>query len=155
MVMHRYLTETKYIKNARDPAEMQKFRATAPIFTKYAKRYSFDALLLLAQGYQESGLDQSVKSRVGAVGIMQVMPKIAAAAPVNIPNINTEDPNIHAGVRIVHFLVEDYFKDGDLDQFNRTLFAIAAYNAGPAKVIQCRWRKIWATTPTSGLATSR
>ena len=86
---------------------------------------------------------------------MQVMPKIAAAAPVNIPNINTEDPNIHAGVRIVHFLVEDYFKDGDLDQFNRTLFAIAAYNAGPAKVIQCRWRKIWATTPTSGLATSR
>ena len=138
MVMHRYLTETKYIKNARDPAEMQKFRATAPIFTKYAKQYGFDALLLLAQGYQESGLDQSVKSRVGAVGIMQVMPKIAAATPVNIPNINTEDPNIHAGVRIVHFLVEDYFKEGDLDQFNRTLFAIAAYNAGPAKVIQCR-----------------
>jgi membrane-bound lytic murein transglycosylase MltF len=137
-VMRRYLTETKYIKNARDPAEMQKFRATAPIFTKYAKQYGFDALLLLAQGYQESGLDQSVQSKVGAVGIMQVMPKIAAAAPVNIPNINTEDPNIHAGVRIVNFLVKDYFKEGGLDQFNRTLFAIAAYNAGPAKVIRCR-----------------
>jgi membrane-bound lytic murein transglycosylase MltF len=137
-VMRRYLTETKYIKNARDPAEMQKFHATAPIFTKYAKQYGPDALLLLAQGYQESGLDQRVQSKVGAVGIMQVMPKIAAAAPVNIPNINTADTNIHAGVRIVHFLVEDYFKDRNLDQFNRTIFAIAAYNAGPAKVIYCR-----------------
>jgi len=137
-VMRRYLKETKYIKNARDAAEMGKFRATAPMFTKYAQKYGFDALLLLAQGYQESGLDQSVKSRVGAVGIMQVMPATAASSPVSIPNINTEDANIHAGVRLIHFLVEDYFKEEGLDQFNRTLFAIAAYNAGPAKIAKCR-----------------
>jgi membrane-bound lytic murein transglycosylase MltF len=137
-IMRRYLKETKYIKNARDAAEMKKFRATAPMFTKYGEKYGVDALLLLAQGYQESGLDQAVKSRVGAVGIMQVMPSTAAAAPVNIPAINTEDANIHAGVRMIHFLVEDYFKEEGLDQFNRTLFAIAAYNAGPAKITKCR-----------------
>ena len=29
---------------------------------------------MMAQGYQESQLDQTVKSQVGAVGVMQVMP---------------------------------------------------------------------------------
>lgn len=137
-VLRRYLKEAKYVKNARDAAEMKKFRATAPMFKKYAEKYGFDALLLVAQGYQESGLDQNVKSRVGAVGIMQVMPTTARTAPVNIPNIQTEDANIHAGVRLIHFLVNDYFNEPDLDQFNRTLFAIAAYNAGPAKIGRCR-----------------
>ena len=66
------------------------------------------------------------------------MPTTAASAPVNIPKIDTEDANIHAGVRMIHFLVEDYFKEEGLDQFNRTLFAIAAYNAGPAKITKCR-----------------
>jgi membrane-bound lytic murein transglycosylase MltF len=137
-LVRRYLKGEKYVKNARDPAEMKKFRETAPFFKKYAAGYNFDYLLLVAQGYQESGLNQSVKSPVGAVGIMQVMPSTAAAAPVKIPNIQTEENNIHAGVRLVHFLVNDYFKEPGLDQFNRTLFAIAAYNAGPAKIARCR-----------------
>jgi membrane-bound lytic murein transglycosylase MltF len=88
-VMRRYLKETKYVKNARDPAELRKFRATAPMFRKYARQCDFDFFLLLAQGYQESTLDQSVKSKVGAVGIMQAMPSTASSAPVNIPNIYT------------------------------------------------------------------
>jgi membrane-bound lytic murein transglycosylase MltF len=79
-LLRRYLKNVKYVKNARDPAEMQKFRATAPFFKKYAGDYNLDYLLLVTQGYQESGLDQKVKSPVGAVGIMQVMPKTAASA---------------------------------------------------------------------------
>jgi len=94
--------------------------------------------LLAAQGYQESGLDQSVKSKVGAVGIMQVMPQTAASPPVKISDINTEENNIHAGVLLLHFLVNDYFNEAGLDPLNRTLFAIAAYNAGPAKITRCR-----------------
>ena len=137
-VLRRYLKDVKYVKNARDPAEMKKFNALAPYFKKYAADYQFDYLLLVAQGYQESGLDQGVKSRVGAVGVMQVMPKTAASAPVKIPNVDTEETNIHAGVRLLHFLVNDYFNEPGLDPMNRTLFAIAAYNAGPAKISQCR-----------------
>jgi membrane-bound lytic murein transglycosylase MltF len=137
-LMRRYFKEAKYIKNARDAAEMRKLQATAPLFRKYAGQYNFDPLLLVAQGYQESGLDQTVKSRVGAVGIMQVMPDTAASSPVKIPNIQKEDNNIHAGVRLVHFLVNDYFDEPGLDRFNRTLFGIAAYNAGPAKIARCR-----------------
>jgi membrane-bound lytic murein transglycosylase MltF len=137
-LVRRYLKDAKYIKNAREPAEMKKFHATAPFFKKYAADYNFDYLLLVAQGYQESRLDQSVKSHVGAVGIMQVMPSTAASAPVKIPDIHTEENNIHAGVRMIHFLVNDYFNEPGLDQLNRTLFAIAAYNAGPAKIARCR-----------------
>jgi membrane-bound lytic murein transglycosylase MltF len=137
-LMRRYLKETKYIKNARDPSEINKLRATVPFFRKYAADYDLDYLLLAAQGYQESGLDQNVKSRVGAVGIMQVMPATAAAAPVKISNVDAVENNIHAGVRLVHFLQSDYFNDAGLDQFNRTLFAIAAYNAGPANITRCR-----------------
>jgi len=137
-LMRRYLLEAKYIKNAQDPAELRKFQKLAPIFRKQAGKYNLDFLLLLAQGYQESRLDQQVKSSVGAVGIMQVMPKTAASAPVKIPNIDTEENNIHAGIRLIHFLVNDYFNQPELDQANRTLFAIAAYNAGPAKITKCR-----------------
>ena len=47
--------------------------------------------MIAAQGYQESLLDQSKKNPSGAVGIMQVIPKYAAASPINIPNVGTAD----------------------------------------------------------------
>ena len=137
-LMRRYFQDANYVRNAQDPAELRKFQKLAPVFRKYAGQYNRDYLLLIAQGYQESGLNQTVKSPVGAIGEMPVMPKTAAAAPVNIRNINTEENNVHAGIRLIHFLVNDYFDQADLDRTNRTLFAIASYNAGPAKITKCR-----------------
>jgi membrane-bound lytic murein transglycosylase MltF len=137
-VMRRYLKEAKYVRNATEENEMKKFQATLPYFKKYSAQYNLDYLLMAAQGYQESRLDQSVKSRVGAVGIMQVLPSTAASAPVKIPNIETEENNIHAGARLMHFLIEDYFNEPELDLQNRMLFAIASYNAGPTKISRCR-----------------
>jgi membrane-bound lytic murein transglycosylase MltF len=137
-VMRRYLKEAKYVRNATEVAEIQKFRATLPYFKKYSTKYDLDYLMMAAQGYQESRLDQNVKSPVGAVGIMQVMPATAAGAPVNVPNIATEENNIHAGTRLMHFLIEKNFNEPGLNLRNRMLFAIAAYNAGPAKIARCR-----------------
>ena len=137
-LMRRYLKDAKYVRNATDANEMKKFQATLPYFKKYSKQYNLDYLMMAAQGYQESRLDQSVKSRVGAVGIMQVMPSTAAGAPVKIPNIQSEENNIHAGARLMHFLIEDHFNEPGLDLRNRMLFAIASYNAGPAKIGRCR-----------------
>ena len=88
--MQRYLKGAKYVRNATDPSELTNFRKTLPYFQKYGEQYKFDTLLLVAQGYQESRLDQKVKSQVGAVGIMQVMPTTAAASPVNIQKIENE-----------------------------------------------------------------
>jgi len=137
-VLQRYLKGAKYVRNATEENELLKFRATLPYFKKYSEQYKLDYLLMAAQGYQESRLDQSVKSPVGAVGIMQVMPSTAASAPVKIPNIETEENNIHAGTRLMHFLIEDHFNEPGLDLQNRMLFAIASYNAGPAKIGRCR-----------------
>jgi membrane-bound lytic murein transglycosylase MltF len=137
-LIRRYLKEAKYIRNAQDASELRKFKETAPVFKKYANEYGLDALLLVAQGYQESRLDQDAKSHVGAIGIMQVMPKTAASPPVNVPNIHTADANVRAGVRLVHYLINDYFNEKELDPINRTIFAIAAYNAGPSKIARCR-----------------
>jgi membrane-bound lytic murein transglycosylase MltF len=134
----RYFKEAKYVRNATEVSELKKLQATLPYFKKYSKRYNLDYLLLAAQGYQESRLDQSVRSPFGAVGIMQLMPSTAAAAPVNISNIYIEKNNIHAGARLMHFLIEDHFNEPGLDQRNSMLFAIASYNAGPVKIAQCR-----------------
>lgn len=137
-VARRYLKESKYVRNATEASEMKKFQATVPYFKKYSAQYNLDYLMLAAQGYQESRLDQGAKSQVGAVGIMQVMPSTAASAPVKISNIEKEENNIHAGVRLMHYLIEDYFNEPGLDLRNRMLFAMAAYNAGPGKIARCR-----------------
>jgi membrane-bound lytic murein transglycosylase MltF len=137
-VLRRYLKEAKYVKNAMEESEMKKFKETLPYFQKYSKQYELDYLLMAAQGYQESRLDQNVKSPVGAVGIMQVMPATAASSPVNIANIETEENNIHAGARLMHYLIQDHFNEPGLTLLNRQLFAIAAYNCGPGNVARCR-----------------
>ena len=61
---------------------MEKFQEYVEFFKKYASEYDFDYLMLAAQGYQESMLDQNCSSHRGAVGIMQVIPKYAAAPPI-------------------------------------------------------------------------
>ena len=91
---------------------------------------------MAAQGYQESGLDQNVKSRVGAVGVMQVMP--ATGRELGVGDIRQLEPNIHAGVKYIRFMIDQYFKDEPMDQLNKGLFAFASYNAGPARIRQLR-----------------
>ena len=92
--------------------------------------------MIAAQSYQESRIDQSLKSAAGAVGVMQIKP--TTAAEVGVPDINTIDGNVHAGVKYARFLVDRYYKNEPLDRLNRALFALASYNAGPAKVRRMR-----------------
>src|SRR5262249_37166888 len=95
-VIARYAQSPKMLRNAIAPGELQKFQATATMFQKYGDEYKLDYLLMMAQGYQESTLDQNAKSQVGAVGVMQLMP--ATGQQMNVGDINKEEANIHAGV---------------------------------------------------------
>ena len=137
-VLRRYLQNTKWIKNSTSTEEMKKFAAYVEYFKKYAGEYKFDYLMIAAQGYQESLLDQSKRNPSGAVGIMQVIPKYAAAKPINVPNVSTADKNILAGVRMLDNITETYFNDPAIDQVNKTLFTFAAYNAGPNRIVRLR-----------------
>ena len=135
-ILRKYLKSTKYVKGATSAEEMRKFDATINLFRKYGDRYSFDALLIIAQGYQESRLDQKVRSPVGAVGVMQVMPQTGHAMKVG--NIVEMEPNVHAGVKYIASIRDKYFADLPMDDLNKSLFAFAAYNAGPSRIKSLR-----------------
>ena len=92
--------------------------------------------MLAAQGYQESRLDQQARSEVGAIGVMQLMP--ATGAELKVGDIRQIEPNVHAGAKYLDQLMTRYFKDANFDEANRTLFAFAAYNAGPGRIQQMR-----------------
>ena len=91
---------------------------------------------MAAQGYQESTLDQNVKSPVGAIGVMQVMPP--TGKELNVGDIAELEPNIHAGVKYMRFMMDQYFKDEPMDDLNKTLMTFASYNAGPGRLRQLR-----------------
>jgi membrane-bound lytic murein transglycosylase MltF len=135
-IERRYLDNTKFAKNAAADTERQKLQAVAELFKKYGTQYNIDYLLMAAQGYQESTLDQDVKSPVGAIGVMQVMPP--TGKELNVGDITKVDANIHAGVKYMRFMMDEYFKDEPMDNLNKGLMTFAAYNAGPGRLRQLR-----------------
>ena len=132
----RYLTNANYVKNAAAEAERAKLRELVKMFEKYGQQYSIDYLLMAAQGYQESRLDQNAKSQVGAVGVMQVMP--ATGKDLAVGDINMTEPNIHAGVKYMRFMMDQFYKDEPMDDLNKGLMTLASYNAGPGRMRQLR-----------------
>jgi len=137
-LLRRYLKNTKWITNVAADSEMRKFRLYVDFFKKYGAEYDFDYLMLVALGYQESELNQDRRNPTGAVGIMQVIPKYAAASPIDIPNVETAEPNIHAGAKMLRVIADTYFNDEKLDALNKTLFTFASYNAGPNRIASLR-----------------
>jgi membrane-bound lytic murein transglycosylase MltF len=136
ILFRRYLENTKWVQSATSEAELAKFERTLGLFKKYAGRYEFDWLMLAAQGYQESRLDQSVRSPVGAIGVMQLMPTTGKA--MDVGDIRQIDPNIHAGTKYMRTILDTYFADAKMDDLNRNLFAFASYNAGPTRIAGLR-----------------
>jgi membrane-bound lytic murein transglycosylase MltF len=136
MLLAKYLKSTKFVKNAASVEEIKKFDQTVAFFKKYGDQYDVDYLLMAAQGYQESQLNQNAKSQVGAVGVMQVMP--ATGKDMKVGDISQLEPNINAGVKYVRFMIDQYFANEPMDQLNKGLFAFAAYNCGPGRVASLR-----------------
>ena len=136
IIEKRYLVSTGYAKQATSEAERKKFLALVDLFRKYSQQYDVPYLLMAAQGYQESQLDQQAKSHVGAIGMMQLMP--ATGREMNVGDITKTDVNIHAGVKYMRFMMDQYYKDEPMDRLNKGLFTFASYNAGPNRVRQLR-----------------
>ena len=136
MILQKYLKSTKWVKSATSQEELKKFQQTVALFRQYAAQYDMDYLLVMAQAYQESQLNQEAKSHVGAVGIMQLMP--ATGKDMGVGDIHELEPNIHAGVKYIRFMIDRYYAKEPMDRLNRGLFAFASYNAGPGRVQQLR-----------------
>ncbi len=94
-------------------------------FTQSAQDYGIDPLLLKAICWQESRFNPKAQSKVGAIGLMQLMPETAK-------DLKVEDPwdpqqNIRGGAQYI---------SQQLAQFQSVELALAAYNAGPGSVVQ-------------------
>jgi membrane-bound lytic murein transglycosylase MltF len=138
VIFKRYTSENAWIRNPNATDERKRFDEALPFFDKYANEYGFDHLLIAAQAYQESRIDQSLESEAGAVGVMQIRPETARDPNVGIPDVRTLDDNVHAGVKYLRYISDRYFSDAHFDELDRQLFAFAAYNAGPARVQKLR-----------------
>ncbi len=135
-IERRYLENTTYAKNAASEEERRKFLAVVELFRKYSDQYNLDFLLMAAQGYQESRLDHTARSPVGAIGIMQIMP--ATGKELNVGDITLLEPNIHGGVKYMRKMIDANFANQPIDPLNKGLLTFASYNAGPGKVRQLR-----------------
>jgi membrane-bound lytic murein transglycosylase MltF len=135
-VLTRYLKNANYVKDAASEAERKKFLALIEYFQKYADKYDVDWLLMAAQGYQESQLNQAVKSPVGAIGVMQVMP--ATGKELGVGDINETEANIHAGIKYMRWMIDQYYGKEPMTKLDKALFAFASYNAGAGRVSQLR-----------------
>ena len=136
MIFRRYLLNTQYVKGAAAEAGRKRFAAVTTLFRKYGAKYNLDWMLMAAQGYQESRLDQQARSHVGAIGVMQVMP--ATGAELNVGDITQVEPNVHAGVKYIRNMIDRNFANEPMDDVNKALFAFAAYNCGPGRVRSLR-----------------
>jgi membrane-bound lytic murein transglycosylase MltF len=132
MKIQKYLKSLKYVKNSTSEAELKKYENIREFFKKYGDQYSVDWLLMAAQGYQESRLDQTVKSPVGAIGVMQLMP--ATGKDMKTGDISQVEPNIHAGVKYMRFMIDQFYKNEPMTELDKMLFTFASYNAGPGRM---------------------
>jgi membrane-bound lytic murein transglycosylase MltF len=137
-ILRKYLGSTKWVKNAVAEGERRKFDQMVALFRKYGAEADLPYLLVAAQAYQESGLDQSVRSPVGAVGVMQIKPSTAAGKPIEVHDVESLENNIKAGTKYLRFLVDQYYENEPMDRVTKGLFAVASYNAGPARIQQLR-----------------
>jgi len=138
-LLRRYFGGKNSVRPASNAVEIEKFNLLLASFRKHGLDQGFDYLMLAAQGYQESQLDQSRQSPRGAVGIMQLLPRTAAAPPVNMRDVaSSADTNIRAGAIYMRHLRDTYVNDPMLDPQNRLLMTLAAYNAGPGNLRKFR-----------------
>jgi membrane-bound lytic murein transglycosylase MltF len=140
ILRNRYIRDFDWAANALKDEDYERFNNLEEIFRRYGETYGIEYLLAAAQGYQESRLDQNVRSGAGAIGVMQLLPATARDKNVGIPDIDNVDSNIHAGIKYLDFLRDRYFSDPEITPINQALLALAAYNAGPSRMIGMRDR---------------
>ena len=138
-VLRRYFTGPEALRDSASPQVLQRFQELLKVFEKSGVKYGFDDLMLMAQGFQESQLEQNRRSPRGAVGVMQVLPSTAAAPPLNIRGVDRDvQANVDAGAAYLRLVRDKYVNDPTLKDPDLTLMTFAAYNAGPGNFWRIR-----------------
>lgn len=138
------VTYDKYFKNPKrilshveqrvDSAGTGELSPFDKLARRYAERYGFDWRLVVSQMFQESRFDPQAKSWVGALGLMQVMPR--TGKELGLENLRDPETGLHAGVKYLDWLMRRF--EPSLPVSERTWFALASYNAGIGHVRDAR-----------------
>ncbi|WP_243750732.1 transglycosylase SLT domain-containing protein [Thiomicrorhabdus marina] len=137
VLYRRYFENESWIQHPLDFTPLDRTPCLQYYFEKYSQFYDFDWHMIAAQAYKESKFDQSLVSRVGAYGIMQIRASTANSKHVAIKNTRTNmENNIHAGIRYLSFLRDHYFDKPEYAPEDKINFSLAAYNAGPGRIRQ-------------------
>jgi membrane-bound lytic murein transglycosylase MltF len=139
-VDRRYFVDNRWIRRPPKAEGLGEYAAALSHFRAYGPNYGLEWMRLLAQGFQESGLDQSARGPTGAVGIMQILPTTAAAAPIGLSDVFRMEENVHAGAKYMRHLLDTYLDEPGLSDEERFRLALASYNAGPNRVATLRRR---------------
>lgn len=105
------------------------------VIRKYGGYTGVDWRLLSAIVYQESRYNMATISNRSAKGLMQI--KESTAAHYGIYDLHNPELNVKAGTLHFAHLVEVYSAD-DMEPEEAVKFALAAYNAGEARIEECR-----------------
>ncbi|MEN3037610.1 MAG: transglycosylase SLT domain-containing protein [Candidatus Kryptonium sp.] len=116
-----------------------------PLIKKYSKIYGFDWRLIIAVIQQESNFRHDAVSPKGAYGLLQIMPETGEELVLNVSHIydyKTPEQNIVAGI---HYLWTQFnrFHSKGLDSTESLKLALAAYNAGPGRVLDAQQLAIY------------
>jgi len=122
----RPLVRTKLAtpQQARRPKRAPKFEPYLELVEQASARHDIPVALILAVIEVESHFNPRARSRVGAMGLMQLMPSVAKG--LGVTDAYDEAQNIEAGTRLLATLRARY--QGDLNKI------LAAYNAGGVRV---------------------
>jgi len=138
VIINKYTKSIGWVRPALEREPFRRFEQLAGLFRTYGEQYDFDWLMLASFAFQESGFDQSARSHVGAVGVMQILPSTAADKAVGISDIHELENNVHAGTKYLARLRDHYFSDESMLETERMLFTMAGYNAGPNRINRLR-----------------
>lgn len=103
------------------------------LFKKFAPEIGWDWRLLASIAFHESTFDSTTVSRVGAAGLMQLMPRTAEIYGVDSTSIFNPEENIRASVGYLKDLNGIFRKVENKDE--RIKFMLAGYNGGPYHVV--------------------
>jgi len=138
VLLKRYYKSTRWVSNPTEPIDMEKVQPLIGIFKKYGEgdRHAITWIGLAAVAFQESRFNPKLRSRAGAVGLMQLRP--ATASEVGVTGIEDPEKNVQAAALYFDLLAERYFNDPNMDRNDRAAFVLAAYNAGPTRIQRLR-----------------
>lgn len=112
------------LSKAIEPANPKSKEAILGYVDEISEKYDVDSKLVAALIKQESGFNPDAVSRVGAKGLMQLMPKTALS--LGVKDAFNPKENIEGGVKYLKQMLDKYH--------GNKILALAAYNAGPGAV---------------------